>query len=473
MPALGLHWTVLLMVGGYLLLMPRPRGTMRFWLLAPAAIVLLHMLLPWSLVNLTPGRRLVAHREGLMATVTVSGDADEHRALHVNNRFQLGGTAAATPEMLQAHLPLLLHADPRRALFLGVGTGITMEGATRHPRLHIEGVELLPEVVDFMPWFQPYNEQVLRGSNSVIRVADARRFIRSTTGSYDVIVADLFHPARDGAGFLYTREHFQAVRRRLEDGGVFCQWIPMTQVDRQVLNIVVRTFMEVFPDAHAWMLRFNVDAPVIGLVSRLPTSGQGDQWVEDRMTHPPLRDACEAMSLADTVRFLGHHLAGPEALRRLTQGAPTATDDWPLVSFLAPSFVYRTGVESHQRLMAWIQEIRAMDKEVDHELEPLGLSDSMRVRLKSYWRARDIYLEGLVYDAQDRREAAIEFYLSSARFSQDFTLGYARCLSLASLLVESDPAKSRRLLNRLQKVQPDNPVADQLHQRLFQNGSQD
>ena len=48
---------------------------------------------------------------------------------------------------------------------------------------------------------------------------------------YDVIVSDNFHPARSGSAALYTVEHFAAVRERLRRGGVFCQWLPLHQLD--------------------------------------------------------------------------------------------------------------------------------------------------------------------------------------------------------------------------------------------------
>jgi spermidine synthase len=44
----------------------------------------------------------------------------------------------------QALLPLLLHAAPRRALFLGLGTGVTATSAAQDPALTVDAVELLP-----------------------------------------------------------------------------------------------------------------------------------------------------------------------------------------------------------------------------------------------------------------------------------------------------------------------------------------
>ena len=61
-----------------------------------------------------------------------------------------------------------------------------------------------------------------------------------------MIVADLFHPSRDGAGYLYTVEHFQAVKQRLAPGGVFCQWLPIYQLDMKVLKTIMRSFLDSF-----------------------------------------------------------------------------------------------------------------------------------------------------------------------------------------------------------------------------------
>src|SRR5439155_19842133 len=170
----------------------------------------------------TPGGRIAEYREGVMASVAVIEDAGGDRVLRVNNRFQMGGTAAAAAEYRHAHIPLLLHRAPKRALFLGLGTGITFGAAALHPDLQSDGVELVPEVVELMPLFAPSNFAPYRQPQLKLSVADARRHVRATGVHYDVIVADLFHPARDGAGSLYTLEHFRAVRERLAPGGLFC-----------------------------------------------------------------------------------------------------------------------------------------------------------------------------------------------------------------------------------------------------------
>src|SRR6185503_14110979 len=107
--------------------------------------------------------------------------SDRHRALRVNNRLQMGGTAAAMAERRQAHIPLLLHSRPERALFLGPGTGITLGASAVYPGLVVDGVELVPEVRELMSHFEPENGGPFPKPGLNVLVADARRYVRTTT----------------------------------------------------------------------------------------------------------------------------------------------------------------------------------------------------------------------------------------------------------------------------------------------------
>ena len=70
-----------------------------------------------------------ATRKASMAAVSVVEDADGVARLRINNRQQEGSSATLLADARQALLPLLLHPAPRRALFLGLGTGVTAASA--------------------------------------------------------------------------------------------------------------------------------------------------------------------------------------------------------------------------------------------------------------------------------------------------------------------------------------------------------
>ena len=461
---LGLRGAFAAVVGGYaLLLLPRPG-----FVGAGVLVALSLFFLPPArlhFITAPPGAKTATSHDGVMASVSVVAYPDGNRSLVVDARFSMGGTGSAIAERRHAQLPLLLHPNPQRALFLGLGTGITFAAAGSHPELEADGVELVPEVIEAMPQFAPFNALPAGRPRLHIHAADARRFIRSSNALYDVIVADLFHPARDGAGALYTREHFQAIRRRLAPGGLFCQWLPLHQLDESMLKVIVRTFLDVFPDADAWLLRFNVDTPVIGLIGRLEPREYAAHWFESRAHDSDLMTQLKSLNLADEFQLFGCRLAGPEALRRFAGDAKINTDDRPLVVFGAPRFYYQRDSNSYGRLLALL-ELPATDPglfRVGKESQP---SDGFAERLDKFIAARNVHLRGLIAEATGDLNRAIDSYVESARISADFSTGYARCLTIAMQQSRSDLPGARKLLERLVAAQPDRPVARELLERL-------
>jgi spermidine synthase len=432
---------------------------------AIGAIALPMILLPnvagfKSLMRIPPGSTLTEIRQGRMATVSVAQTPDGNRTLFVNNRFQMGGTAATIPELRHAHIPLLLHANPKRALVLGLGTGITLSGAAVHPDLQVDGVELLREVVDVMPqFFSSQRDSPTEWPNVKIHITDARRFIRETANQYDVVIADLFHPAQDGAAFLYTREHFARIRSRLSSDGLFCQWLPLHQLDLQTFRDITRTFVDIFPTAEAWLLRPNIDAPVVGLIGyNINRSDLVPNALEGRLNNSVVAAQLRRVALADSVRLFGSYLAGPDSLRAFANSGRLNTDTFPIVMFEAPAFSYRHNAPTYERLVAFLGEVR-------NEAPPIADS-SLRDKVGRYIKARDGYLRALVDEKEGKRDRAIDGYVESARISEDFTSGYAQCLAIATAESKTNPNFARQLLQRLIEAQPNRPVAKELLDRL-------
>ncbi|HMJ90137.1 MAG TPA: hypothetical protein VK530_09990, partial [Candidatus Acidoferrum sp.] len=296
---------------------------------------------------------------------------------------------------------------------------------------------------------------------------DARRFIRVTTNVYDVIVADLFHPARDGAGSLYTVEHFDAIRERLAMDGLFCQWLPLHQLDEQMLGVIAHSFVTVFPDAQMFLLRYNVDAPVIGLVGTFSRFNYGADWVEQREMSSDLRDELKRLALGDSLRLLGHFVGDATLLIPAGSYDQLNTDDLPLVTFGGPRFVYDTQAAPFGRLAKMIDSRHRMTSAEQVSMWTGITNDGdFRMRLIRFTRARDEYLRGLLSDLEGQPDVAINAYLESARISDEFTSGYAQCISIAAVLARTEPAKARAVLEKLIEAQPAQPLAREMLRRL-------
>jgi spermidine synthase len=219
-------------------------------------------------VTVAPAERLHAFRvgrEGAVATVE-SGPGDWRMLF--NNSYTLGGSKAQFNQERQGLLPLLLHGRAKSVATLGVATGSTVAGVALSSQVeHIDAVELSPLVLRYAEeFFGRYNRDVFRDPRVRFIAEDARLVMARQRAAYDVVVGDLFLPWRTGEGRLFTREHFQNVKRSLKPGGVFCQWLPMFQLTRPQFGAIARTFREVFPDAFLVRGDFYSELPILGLV---------------------------------------------------------------------------------------------------------------------------------------------------------------------------------------------------------------
>lgn len=224
--------------------------------------------------NATEARRreqLISLSEGAHGVVAVVERAGSRR-LKLNNNYVLGGTFATGDERMQAHIPLVLHSNPRRIAFLGYGTGITAGGATFHHPEHVTALELVPEVAEAASAF--FSDENLNFSNrpgARIVLEDARNFLRGSREQFDVIIGDLVVPWRSGEGALYTLENFRAARDRLAPNGIFCAWLPMFQLGEEDFRMILRTFQVAFPgEVLLWRGDFSPTEPALALIGSLP-----------------------------------------------------------------------------------------------------------------------------------------------------------------------------------------------------------
>ena len=92
-------------------------------------MVTLTLLLPKDLLNLRHEYKRLEYDEGIMASVTIVEDENQHRHLRVNNHFTMGGTATQFSDHRQTHIPMLMHGKPESVLYLGIGTGVTFNAS--------------------------------------------------------------------------------------------------------------------------------------------------------------------------------------------------------------------------------------------------------------------------------------------------------------------------------------------------------
>jgi spermidine synthase len=315
-----------------------------------------------ALVETDDGWTRLEQRETLHGLVAVSelknnptpGATGPLRRLQVGKRFRMGGAAAFGERRMGQLCALLSQASGPpgpvpRALYLGLGTGSTMGGALQVPHAAAEGVELVPEIVQLLPLFSKINDDLATRPGVSLHAADARRYLAASDTTYDLVVADLFHPGQDGASALFSREHFRAARDHLRPGGLMCQWLPLYQLDAADVQAVARSFLDVFPETHAFLGIYNAQNPALALVGRAPDPAVATLQLDAARLSETTKSL---QTIVDPRDLLASHLLGPAELAAWAGDGPRNTDLDPIITFNAARVAYRDDRELGARNLA-------------------------------------------------------------------------------------------------------------------------
>jgi spermidine synthase len=262
--------------------------------------------------------------EGAQTAVSVRASEFQH-VLYLDGLHQ----ANDQPEMVRlhraiGHLPMVLHGDPKQVLVVGMGGGATPGAVTQYPGAHIEIVELAEGVRQAARFFKHVNYDLLANPSANIRIDDGRNFLSFNNRRFDVITADIIQPGHAGAGHVYSREYFSLVRNALEDDGVVLQWIGHRP--RLEYTLIMRTFLNVFPDATLWY-----DANFM-VGTRRPL--RVDPRALDRLRqNAQTREALDAVGLTGFDVLRSWYTAGADEMRAFIGDGPVLTDDRPLVEY--------------------------------------------------------------------------------------------------------------------------------------------
>ena len=261
--------------------------------------------------------------EGAQTAVSVRASQFQH-VLYLDGLHQ----ANDQPEMVRlhraiGHLPMVLHGAPKAVLVVGMGGGAT-PGAVSQYDASVEIVELSDSVRKAAPFFAHVNYDLLTRPNVRVRIDDGRNFLALTRRKFDVITADIIQPGHAGAGHVYSKEYFSLVSNALNDDGVALQWIghrPFLEY-----TLIMRTFLEVFPDATLWY-----DANFMVGTKRPLTLEHGTL---DRLRgRPETRAALDDVGLTGWAELRSWYTGGPDEMRRFVGAGPVLTDDRPLVEY--------------------------------------------------------------------------------------------------------------------------------------------
>lgn len=121
----------------------------------------------------------------------------------------------------RAHIPLLLHPDPKTILVAGGSVSLIREILKHNPE-SVTNVELDPVMLSLRNRHMSNSDWQLMSDKRVrVDITDARTFINFDKTKYDVILVYMSDPETLLANRYYTKEFYQKVKNRLAPDGIF------------------------------------------------------------------------------------------------------------------------------------------------------------------------------------------------------------------------------------------------------------
>lgn len=288
------------------------------------------------------------YRDGKSGSVAVTRFGSR-TLLRINGKIDASTGSDMPTQLLAAHLPLLVHPDPRHVFVLGLGSGVTAAAVLAHPVERVEVLELEPAVIEASRFFAAAQGRSLADPRLRLVVGDGRSFLRAVPPPYDVIISEPSNPWIQGMAGLFSVEFFTQARERLRPGGVMLQWVQTYNLAPEDLRMVVATFRSVFPATSIWQ-------PAVGdllLLGRIDASPLDLRSVRARWDAlPGLRDDFARVPLGSWAGALGFFVLGEADAARLAEGSRLNTDDRLPLEWSAPRSVYLDTTPTNLALLA-------------------------------------------------------------------------------------------------------------------------
>lgn len=283
---------------------------------------------------------VVYQKNGFYGQVTVLQHGQSICLKH-NGKSDATNSQTDTPtQLLLGHLPVLLHPHPQHVLVIGLGGGFTLQAVVRHQEIaKIWQVEIDPLMVEAaQAYFGKFNDQALSDHRVEIVINDGRNFAEMSRQKFDIITSEPPNIWVSGVSGLFTREFYQAASRRLNSGGILCQWLPLYELGDNDVRIAAKTMRSVFRYVAIW--KQQQDAIVIAS-DTMPASDYA-RW-QQKISHPGILQDLTMLNIKPSKWF--SFLDEPWLNYQQTDAFIGATetinvDDRPVLEFNSARHIY-------------------------------------------------------------------------------------------------------------------------------------
>ena len=232
----------------------------------------------------------------------------------------------ASTQMLLPLVTLAHRPEARTAAVIGQGSGMSSHALLGNAKLHrVVTIEIEPRMLTASRAFYPANRRVFDDPRSVFAVEDARSYFASQGERYDLILSEPSNPWVAGVSGLFTSEFYGHVRRYLAPGGVFGQWLHLSEMSDGLVLSVVRAVAENFPD----YALYSVANRDILIVATNDASLPRPEW--SVFTLPGVRDDLRRVHPLSPAILDALRIADAKTLVSLVAGGGGNSDFYPIL----------------------------------------------------------------------------------------------------------------------------------------------
>ena len=299
---------------------------------------------------------ILYYQDGLTATTTVERHG-ERRVLKSNGKPEASDGADMPTQVVVGLLPFLVRSayddvdiGDEKAAMIGFGSGVTAGSSLQWPLARLDVIEIESTMIEASRYFEHVNHRPLEDDRLHVVESDGRNFLEYTSQSFDIIISEPSNPWIAGVSSLFTIEFFERARQRLNEGGIYAQWVQLYEMRPENVRTVFETFRTVFPYVHAYSSRpKGTDLILIGSERPLPLPAEGyaRAWEIDRVASEMQR-----VGISSPHDLYGLLFMNQEQLISFADGAEPNTDDNGLLEFSAPRDVIFYG-DGQQFFVDW------------------------------------------------------------------------------------------------------------------------
>ncbi len=229
-------------------------STLGLFIFSRYSILLLFIILIPSLFYPVKNNSTVYSAESQYNIIKVLKE-DNELFLYLNNFFGFHSKSLNDKKLSENYYDYFLitplFANGKEVLILGNGAGTCMTQLSYFYKLHIDGIEIDPELTKV-----GRNILNLKPDKNEVNIIhkDARNYLNKCDKLYDIIIIDLYAGSPYIPFHLSTIEFFQLVKKKLNDNGIiainFPEYAQNTDLETYYINTLDKVFPSVFISDH-------------------------------------------------------------------------------------------------------------------------------------------------------------------------------------------------------------------------------